>query len=104
MKILIIDDEIDLVSILAEELVALGNEVIDVRDIPSAEKVWQGCDCALIDTMNGSFEFARKLKDSGVKTISFTGYNKIKAEFIDAFDSALPKPWDDDQLEKLFKA
>jgi DNA-binding NtrC family response regulator len=104
MKILIVDDEQDIANILSEEIVNLGHEVIDVRDIPSAEKVWNGCSYALIDTMNGSFEFALKLKAKGVKTISFTGYNKIKTGNEDAFVGSLHKPWDDDELLKLFKS
>jgi CheY-like chemotaxis protein len=103
MKILIVDDETDLVTLLAEELTDLGHEVLEVRDVKSAELIWQGCDCALIDTMQGSFDFARKLKQNGVKTISFTGYNKIKSEDKDAFDGALTKPWEDFELAKLFK-
>lgn len=103
MKILIVDDEVELVAILAEDLTALGHEVIEVTSITAAEESWQGCDCVLVDRMKGSNEFARKMKANGLKTISFTGFNKIDSEFKDAFDGNLNKPWDDDALVKLFK-
>lgn len=103
MKILIIDDENELIAILAEDLIALGHEIVEVQDILSAEHLWQGCSCVLVDNMKGSNEFARKMKSHGLKTISFSGYNKIDPEFQDAFDDKLAKPWDDEALAKLFK-
>jgi CheY-like chemotaxis protein len=103
MKILIVDDEIEILELLSDDLQSLGFETIMVSSIHEAEYLLQGCNYVFIDKMDGSFEFAKKSKALGIKTISFTGYNKISPEHEHAFDGYLHKPWEDDDLKKLFE-
>lgn len=103
MKILIIDDEEEILRALADQLNDLGHEVVEACTIQEAEQVWNGCAFALIDLMKGSNDFAKKIKGFGVKTISFSGFNKIKSEHKDAFDGILTKPWEDEELINLIK-
>ena len=118
-KLLVMDDEEALRTLLVQFLVRFGHEVQSARDGAEAIDLYQAAlssgrrfdlvllDLTVVSGMGGE-ETARSLKelDRSVKLIASSGYSNapVMSSFRDyGFDDVLPKPWVAAELDEVVR-
>lgn len=103
MKILIVDDEPDLLEMMVESLGA-EVEVVGASTVEEALEKAEGCSHALVDGLNKKgFPLALKLKEMGIKTFLFSGMYEIHPDYAAAFDGMIEKPCNVEDIFKTLK-
>ena len=102
MKILVVDDELDLLNIIVESLNYDGIESVGASTVEEALNA--KCTHALIDGMCGrGIVLAKELKSRGIKVYSFSGSNSISEEGKNIYNGMIPKPCDSSDIINILK-
>ena len=110
-KILILDDQPDILEVLTEILEILGHEVTAITSGNNIEKIFQAAhyDMVISDyqmpDMTG-VDIAKKIKDKyqGTKVYIISGYHQLLSEEKMAeygISGLLDKPFDKDELKRI---
>jgi len=118
-RLLVMDDEETLRTLMVTVLVTLGYEVVGARDGAEAIDLYEaaiasgrGFDAVLLDVTvtggMGGVEAARRLKelDPDARLIASSGYSAapVMSRFREySFDAVLPKPWSVVELTEVFE-
>ena len=94
VKMLVVDDEKDLLSLIVENLISDGIDAVGADNVEDALALSKDCTHAMIDGLNGKgYPLAKELRSRGVVTFSFSGNNKINDSEQDGYDGLINKPF-----------